>query len=267
MIRAFASKVMRLWRYGRPFRRRFGLLEGIRVSRGLARAEYRGEPGERVPVHVPGWPDPVWLRAGTSDAAVFRQVLVARELEVAISPSPLRILDGGMNFGLASLVFAHRWPAATIVGVELEADNAEAARENCRGIATIEVRHAALWDHSGTVTVHDPGAEAHSYQATESFPGTPVRAYRIADLLDELGWESVDLVKLDIEGAERRVLGDGAAWLQRVRHVLVELHDRFEPGCTEAFTAAFAGGDWTTRAHGEYMLASRIDPQPRGRHD
>lgn len=260
----FASKVRRLWQYWRPFWRRFGLIPGTRMSRSLARVEYRGEPGERVPVHVPGWLHPVLLRAGTSDAAVFRQVLMRCELEIAIRPSPLRILDGGMNFGLASLVFAHRWPAAKIVGVELEASNAEAARRNCQSFSSIQVRHAALWDHSGTVTVTDPGAEAHSYQATESSQGTPVRSYRIGELLDELGWDSVDLIKLDIEGAERRVFDDGAAWLPRVRHVLVELHDRLEPGCTEAFTRAFSGGEWAIQQHGEYMLASRIEPPLRG---
>ncbi|MBP6443112.1 MAG: FkbM family methyltransferase [Gemmatimonadales bacterium] len=252
------SKIRRFWDYGRPFRQRFGLLNGSALSWSLARAEYRAAAGDLVPIQVPGWPRPFCLRARTSDPAVFRQVLMGRELEVALDPAPRRILDGGMNFGLASLVFAHRWPDAQIVGVELEQGNAAAARRNCAELPAIRIIHGALWDTSGSVAVRDAGADAWSYQASANGDGIPVRAYRIAELLDELGWDQVDLVKLDIEGAERRVLADAPRWLPRVRHLLVELHDRFEPGCTDAFLAAVGGGDWSIREQGEYMLASRV---------
>jgi len=256
---SMAARARRFWTYGQPFRERFGLLDGMRVAREIRFAEYRAPIGHLISVHVPGWSAPVRLRAGTSDALVFRQVLVARELEIDLEPSPVRILDGGMNFGLASLVFAHLWPQATIVGVELEAGNAEAAARNCASVGAISVRHAALWDCSGMVAVDNPTAEAYSYQASERAGHGAVRAYRVAELLDELGWDTVDLVKLDIEGAERRVLGDAPAWLPRVKHLLVELHDRFEPGCTAALSAALAGATWQVRQHGEYTLASRID--------
>lgn len=251
------GKARRFWRGGERFRDRYGLIGGTRMSWEYADARYRREPGSLVHLTVPGMERGVWVRAGSSDTEVFHQLMVNRELDIDLQPAPARIIDGGANFGLASLLFAHRWPGARIVGIELERGNFELARKNCAGLAAIEIRHAALWGESGVVAINNPEAEAHSFRASVSTAADGVRAYRVGELLDELGWDRVDLVKLDIEGAERQVLGDSAAWLPRVRHLLVELHDRFEPGCTAALAAALGEGEWDVRVEGEYQLASR----------
>ncbi|MEP6591150.1 MAG: FkbM family methyltransferase [Gemmatimonadota bacterium] len=251
------EKARRFWHAGDGFRERFGLVAGTRLSWQYANAKYRGVPGTLVRVGLPESGRTVELRAGSSDAEVYQQLVLNRELDVDLSPPPARIIDGGANFGLASLLMAAHWPEARIVSVELERGNFELAQRNCAGVSAIDVRHAALWGSSGRVAIANPAADAHSFRAESGTGATSVRAYRVGELLDELGWDTVDLVKLDIEGAERQVLGDGAAWLPRVRHLLVELHDRFEPGCSEALTAALAGGDWDVRQQGEYQLASR----------
>lgn len=256
MTLRLASRARRLWNYGAGLRKRFGLVAGTRLSYAMAQVDYRAAEGTPVPFRVPKWKTPVYLRAGTSDAEVFRQILLSGEFDFPLAARPLRILDGGANFGLASLVFHHRWPSAAIVGIELESGNFAAARRNCDPYPTIALRHAALWGESGSVAIANPGSDEHSFRASLDGQGS-VRAYRIGELLDDLGWESVDLLKLDIEGAERHVLADSAAWLPRVRALLVELHDRFEPGCTAALHAALAGGDWDVRQRGEYTLATR----------
>jgi len=256
-VASLLAKAQNLWRHDRRCRERFGLVAGSRIGWALGNASYRRPSGELVAVTVPGWARPVMLRAGTSDHEVFRQLLINNELDFALTSPPRRIIDGGANFGLASLVFSVRWPEAQIVGIELERQNFELARQNCAGRGTIDVRHAALWGRSGNVSIANPEAEAHSFRAEMTGRVGGVRAYRIGELLDELGWDSADLVKLDIEGAEREVLEDGAAWLPRVRHLLVELHDRFEPGCTAAFEAAVGRDEWDVRTQGEYLLASR----------
>lgn len=223
----------------------------------VADAKWRFSAGTPVLARVPGWDHPVELRAGTSDYEVFLQLVLYQELAVPLQPAPQRIIDGGANFGLASLTFSHRWPDAAIVAIELERGNFELATRNCASRANIDVRHAALWGSSGRVAVANRDAAAHSFRAAVSDADESVRAYRVGELLDELGWDTVDVVKLDIEGAERSVLLDARAWLPRVRHLLVELHDDLEPGCTAAFKAALADDDWKIHRQGEYLLASR----------
>ncbi|MEO5800904.1 MAG: FkbM family methyltransferase [Gemmatimonadales bacterium] len=251
------AKARRMWRYGAQPRARFGIVEGTRLASSLADAEYRRPAGELVPMHIPGWSVPVALRARSSDVEVFRQVILGRDLDFDLDNVPTRIIDGGANIGLASLIFARQWPNAQIVAIELEPANFALAQRNCAHLPNITLRNAAIWGSSGSVAVVNPDADAHSFRAEMSTEAGEIRAFRIGELLDTLEWESVDLVKLDIEGAERVVLGDADAWLPRVRHLLVELHDRFEPGCTDAFEAAVNRDEWQVLQQGEYLLASR----------
>lgn len=251
------AKLLRFWKHGRAFRAHYGMLAGTRLQRRLSAIRWRTPAPAIVDVTLPDWEAPIALRAGTSDADVLTQVVVHDELEITLEAPPRRILDGGCNIGIASRVFARHWPDAEIVGVELDAGNLAMAARNCAAFPRITLRRAALWDGPGLVRVSDPGDGAWSLRAEAG--GGDVPAIALGALFDELGWESVDLVKLDIEGAERRVLDDAPNWLPRVRHLLVELHDRFEPGCEAAFERALAGGAWSLRRSGEYLLASRTD--------
>jgi FkbM family methyltransferase len=243
--------------YRSPFIRRYGVVHGLRVAQAMTHVEYH-EHGEPQPISVPGWQSPVWLRRGTTDALVFRQLLIGDELGFSLAGAPRRIIDGGANIGLASRAFAARWPEASIVAVELEAGNVRMAQRNTGAVPTITVMHGALWSEVGTVQVAGEAGQEYGFRASAApVVGTGVPAMTIESLLDHLGWATVDVVKLDIEGAEREVLSTGARWLPRVRHLVVELHERFAPGCDAAFDAVIDRTLWDVREHGEYLVASR----------
>ena len=53
-----------------------------------------------------------------------------------------------------------------------------------------------------------------------------------------VGVDAVDLLKLDVEGAEVEVFQSSSPWIDRVSEVVLELHDRHRPGCDEAFSRA-----------------------------
>jgi hypothetical protein len=58
-------------------------------------------------------------------------------------------------------------------------------------------------------------------------------------LLDQAGFHHVDILKIDIEGAELEVFSNGAEeWLSRVNLIIIETHDRFRPGSEEAVRKA-----------------------------
>jgi FkbM family methyltransferase len=46
----------------------------------------------------------------------------------------------------------------------------------------------------------------------------------VNSLVDSLGWDRVDFVKMDIEGAEREVLRRNTRWTLRVHSIKVEAH-------------------------------------------
>ena len=65
--------------------------------------------------------------------------------------------------------------------------------------------------------------------------GIKVPAKSISSIMATLGHDSVDIIKLDIEGAEYEVLEDLLSEKIRPRHLLVEFHHRF-PGIGKSMT-------------------------------
>jgi hypothetical protein len=62
----------------------------------------------------------------------------------------------------------------------------------------------------------------------------------MSTLFEEMHVEAADVVKMDIEGAEKEVFETGD-WLKKVRCLMIELHDRYRPGCSEAVNSAMHG--------------------------
>jgi hypothetical protein len=82
----------------------------------------------------------------------------------------------------------------------------------------------------------------------------------IAALLRESGFAAIDILKLDVEGAERELFADPScqAWLARTNMLFVELHDRIKPGCSDAFERAIALHDFERRKVGSNMVLTRM---------
>ena len=250
------SWLAKRWSYLKPFKRRFGLVRGLKVARQLGPIEWRSKAPE-VPLSVPGWHDPVMLRPGTTDTWVFRQQVLGQELELDLTPAPRRIIDGGANIGLASRVWAERWPDAKILAVELEPRNVEVLRRNAAVSPNIEVIHAGIWGSPGKIAVSDEITGECGYRVDAANPAGDIRAITIDEIADEHGWDTIDLVKLDIEGSEREVLKTAHRWLDRTCCVAIELHEKIAPGCEAAFDAAIDRSRWDVRTHGEYLVATR----------
>lgn len=140
-----------------------------------------------------------------------------------------RILDCGANIGLASLYFKRRYPLAKVTAFEADPALAAMCRRNLvgNGASDVEVRDAAVWIEEGTVDFVCEGADSGAIASFEpAIAGTKARvpSERLRDWLDE----TVDLLKLDVEGAELPVLDDCSERLHNVRAITIDLHE-FNP--------------------------------------
>jgi FkbM family methyltransferase len=181
---------------------------------------------EAVPLTLRAVPArPLWCRPNTMDPitlwdAFFR----GYHLPTFPLPHARTILDLGANAGYTAASFAAEYPNATIVAVEMDADNASLCERNVEQFGSrCRVLHAAIWSTSGPIlyggnNVHDYsiGSGGHSTRTTE--------ATTIEDLLDRLELTQVDYLKMDIEGAEASVLRSPIRWASRVRSLSVEVH-------------------------------------------
>jgi FkbM family methyltransferase len=238
---------------------RFGLRTGLQVSR------VHGRSARPIPVRLPELAHSLWLRPGSSDAATFDEVFVAREYDLPLSDfSPRHILDLGANVGYASVLFATRWPQASLLAVEPEAQNVTMLKRNTGPYRQINTLHAAVWARPAEVTVANPEDDANAFRMVESpgAGGAKVAAFTIPQLMERLGCEQVDLLKMDVEGAEAEILRDASGWIGRVNVLVVELHDRFVPGCGEALCAALHGKKFRQEIMGQNLVIDFRPPMP-----
>ncbi len=188
---------------------------------------------------VPGLKNPITLRAGNSDLEVFKKIFIDEEYAVPFTSPTHSILDLGANTGMATLYFHRAFPNAQIVTVEPDPANFELLTRNLNGIPTVKPIRAAVWTHDGEIQLVDPGIGAWGLQvsenATSSAPSVSVPAISLPSLLREFPSGHLDLLKIDIEGAEKEILENADSWIPAVNAIVIELHDRYKPGCGRTF--------------------------------
>jgi len=129
---------------------------------------------------------------------------------------PFVFIDIGANVGLFSLLVASRTgDMAKIVAIEPEAENLKRLRFNIAANAgiPIQVVPVALGESAGTVVLnvgeHDRGG-THVRPLTAKDRAddavTKVECRTLLEVLRQQGIRSVDALKIDVEGAEDRVL-------------------------------------------------------------
>lgn len=226
----------------------------------LAITTYRliGTPKE-LKVHPSGIRNPVHIRIRTSDTSTYSDILLRGQYDFNLPFSPRTIVDAGANIGMSSIYFTHKYPEARIIAIEPEASNFELLARNVKPYSAITPIHAALWSQDGEINVSDPNPDTGPYGkwafVTKEGPGIPVRAITMRTLMVEMGIRKVDLLKVDIEGAEIEVFGS-CDWIQDIRCLVIELHDRFRFGCSETVNAVMRG--FKKVQHGEMTYYFRL---------
>lgn len=216
-----------------------------------ARAKVLPQPGVRTLV-PPGASHPVTLRLRTSDIPTYREVFLQGAYRLDLRVPPRVIVDAGANIGLTSVDFAIRHPGARIVAIEPEASNVELLAANTAPYGDVTVVRGALWNENTEIGIVDPGLGKWGFQTRNgsALPGTQrVQALTVDELMRRHGIDYIDVLKIDIEGAEKEVFADPSAWIDRVGIIIVELHERLRTGCNRAFYQATSGFDmeWIPR--------------------
>lgn len=184
-----------------------GLAYGLRPRRGALTVSLQG-PGGPLAFTVPDY----------SGLKVLWEVFVDGEYAAAPEAPPRAILDLGANAGATCLYFRLRYPRARIVAVEPNPDLVPILHSNVDGLG-VEVLAAAVAPVEGSVDFHPHAQSWHG--STALVHGAAVRVPAVA--LDDLIAEDVDLVKIDVEGAELEVI-PASRRLPGLAAVIGEIH-------------------------------------------
>lgn len=174
------------------------------------------------------------VRAGTDDLLhlmTSREPRVRRLLEAALPPGGT-FVDGGANIGFYTLLGARLvGPSGRVVAFEMMPDTAAILRGHVAdaGSLQIEVVERALSDRSGEQILAnvEPGLHGQA-SIVEDLAGkrhcVAVETVTLDAALAHIGW--IDLMKLDIEGAEFKALSGAAEVLARTQCLVFESNER-----------------------------------------
>jgi len=210
---------------------RLAVFSGPREIRMFRRLRANAVPGnEPVAVRIrPLGNEVVWCRPGTKDAVVLWATFHGRHhLPPGRLPRECVILDLGANVGYTALHFAHLYPRARIVAVEMDGGNCLMASRNLERVKErCAVINVAIWSSDGEVRYAGPNEE--SYRVVDrgevgASAARTVPSRTVQTVLDENRMEIVDYLKMDVEGAESEILRGNIDWTRRVMSMKIEVH-------------------------------------------
>lgn len=134
------------------------------------------------------------------------------------------ILDCGANIGFSVLNYRRQFPKSRIIAFEPDPRLTPFLKRNLQrnGADDVEVIEAAAWIRNGEGSFQLVGADGSRLVDKKSEGRESVGVMTI-DLAEYLG-QPVDLLKMDIEGAEYPVIHHLAGRMSEVKNVLIECH-------------------------------------------
>jgi FkbM family methyltransferase len=136
------------------------------------------------------------------------------------------ILDIGANIGLFSVFAARRCPSGTVHAFEPGEKNLAHLQRNLElnDITNVQVNAMGLYDRTGTLvfnfTAHNPAGSFITDLDVSDGTEETVKVSTLDDWARERQLARLDLVKMDVEGSELRVLRGGEKTLQEFKPAL-----------------------------------------------
>jgi FkbM family methyltransferase len=131
-------------------------------------------------------------------------------------------------------------------------------RKNTQHLDNVKLIHGGLWSKPTRLTVQYPQAEKYAVRVIEDDNGT-IEAHSIDSIMQQQGWDWIDVVKLDVEGSEVQILSaDNNRWIDKIGILIIELHQDFAPESARILFEAFADQSFHLSWRGENLVLRRI---------
>jgi FkbM family methyltransferase len=224
-------------------------------------------------VRPPGTQHPVMMRVGgSSDPQVFDQIFIDADLaDLTCRVRDARtIVDLGANIGYSSIVFLNAFPDAFVLAVEPDPKNAVICARNLAPYGDrARLVKSAVWSKSCDLVLVRGAFRDGKEWSTQVRPPQPgevadVKALDMPSLLQMCPRPVIDILKIDIEGAESTLFGeDVESWLQCVRNFCVEVHSTEAASIIEQALRSFR---FETLQSGEYNICLNLTPKAHNAH-
>lgn len=205
----------------------------------------------------------------SSDFDVFYQVIESNEYLPVVcnyetnfkNPSDysLCIIDAGSNIGITSLFFMDFFHSAKIIAVEPDEENFQVLNYNLKEKKNFELIKVkgAIWSSNSKIKVVKDFRDKSdwSFRVEESTATDSLQAYTINDLMTQNNFNYIDILKIDVEGAEKEIFKYGYSnlnFLNKTKCIAIEIHDEFE--CREEIDLILEHYGFTLIRQGELTI-------------
>jgi len=203
-------------------------------------------------------PHPLYLRNRTSDVAVFHQIFYDEDYNIEYGIPPKIIVDCGANIGLSAIFFSLKFPNAKIFAIEPDKENYNLMLKNIENYPNIIPINKGIWNKN---TYLETFSETNSnwdivVNETSQQTSSSISAITIQDLIKQYSLSSIDILKIDIEGAERKIFdaNNDLLWLNKTKLIVIELHDNMQKGCSKAFFSSINQFNYRINLKGENIF-------------
>jgi FkbM family methyltransferase len=198
---------------------------------------------------------PVTVRSYSGDVFIILEVLGSKCYRM---PEPVErggvVVDLGANIGIASLFLADSYEPTRLICVEPSADNCVLLRKNLSGLRqNVDIVQAAISNETGFVRFD---TKAETWGGRISNAGERVPSLTMTDLVEHYNLERIDILKIDIEGAERLLFQSNLDWLKRVNNIAIEIHDGFSIADLKSALTPYGFSVWAAGENGNPMIVA-----------
>jgi len=221
------------------------------------------------------WRDGLWIHSwgeeklphpivgGASPSELF--TAEARDIflhEYTPAPGDV-VIDVGAGVGDSTLLFSKLvGEEGRVIAIEAHPRSYDALvrLRDLNGLTNVTPLHVAVAELDGEVAItdHEDFTLNTVVDSAEEAPRVAVPARRLDHIARDLGLGTIDLLKMNIEGAERAALEGMGELIERTHHVCIGCHDfRADRGGTEHMrTKAFVQDFLSCRG---FQISSRAD--------
>jgi FkbM family methyltransferase len=214
-------------------------------------------------INIPGYDQKFYIRPNSKDKSIFNHIILEEDYDIELRYDPKVIIDCGSYTGFSSVFFAKKYPKAKIICLEPDASNFSFLKKNTAKYDNIFIYNKAIWHTKTSLRLENIDKDKCSVFVSEKVSDDnkfnhEIESVTINDLLVEHNVSDIDILKLDIEGAEKELFINNHEWLKNVKTLVIELHDRKRAGCSKALFAALQKFDFISEVKSEYLIIKFI---------
>ncbi len=142
------------------------------------------------------------------------------------------IIDCGANIGCSSLFFYKNHPNSFIISIEPEEKNFDLLKSNTKEIEKIRLINSAISSDEHFFDLKkSKDSRGHKVYDAKGQNQSQEKTLTINNILQEYPENKFDyfLVKIDIEGFEKKLFEKNTEWMDKFKVIIIELHDWMMP--------------------------------------